>query len=943
MKKLMSVLLWSALLLLIGVAVFVIRKTRNHKTVAGMEKEKGLSRTEFAFYNSAYEFMKTRNPQTGKIPENIKTKQLAFAKNLPKKEESRRNQDWTQRGPFNVGGRMLCVAVDITDETHLLAGSASGGMWQSLNSGQTWTKVTNAIGEQSATCIVQDKRPGKTNIWYYGTGELLSTTDRNVSTNVRTVGIGDGIFKSTDNGATWQPLPFTQGGSPAFLSGIFQGIWRIVPDPVNLDQDIVYAACYGAIMRSANGGESWEMVLGDLENKSFGTDLAITSDGVLYAILGSYGWGIEPPEKAGVWRSTDGFQWEEITPQGFPDDNRTSRLALASSNENVLYVFTESQSPNLNPFNGYTNSLNTLWKMTWNPATDAPVWNDRTPGTPGGGSGDINNFPYSLVVYGGYCMTLAVKPDNENVVLIGGMNLYRSENGFADSSQTFYMGGYPYDMDSINMLHPDMHGTAFLPSNPNVLFIACDGGVQITENCMAASEEMYWSRLNSNLVTSQFYSVSIDQGSSGDDWILGGLQDNNWYYTITDDPSELWMSIDICYDGFATCVAPDWEYSVISAYSGNIWTTQFDETMHTKNIFPQLPDTLLAFYDPVMGSNALFPFYQNFALDPNNYETFYLPTITSIWRKDNLKASSYDTSLRNSGWSHLSNVNVGDASEISFITVSKSPANRVFYGTSLGKVYRLDNANTGNPTPVDITGNEFPFNAFVACIDINPENADHLMVTFSNYGIQSLFHSSDGGSTWTAVGGNLEEFPDGTGNGPSIRCTKLLSYQDKKIIFAGTTLGLYSTTSLEGENTVWTQEGPESIGTVIVDMIDARSSDGFTAIATHGNGIYSTYYNSSAGIDKELVINSFQVGNIFPNPVSNEAELELVSEKTTILRTTVYSGTGELLKSFPDKILQPGKQYLSFQFGELPPGVYYLSFNCGPEMIVRKVLKVTSN
>jgi hypothetical protein len=362
--------------------------------------------------------------------------------------------------------------------------------------------------------------------------------------------------------------------------------------------------------------------------------------------------------------------------------------------------------------------------------------------------------------------------------------------------------------------------------------------------------------------------------------------------------------------------------------------------MHTKDIFPQLPDTLLKYYDPVMGSNAFFPFYQNFALDPNTYETFYLPTITSIWRKDNLKAAAYDTSLRNSGWSHLSNVNVGTASEISFIAVSKVPANRVYYGTNLGKVFRLDNANAGNPIPVEITGINFPSNAFVACIDIDPDNADHVMVTFSNYGVQSLYHSTDGGSSWTAVGGNLEEFPDGSGNGPSIRCTKKLFYQGKKIIFAGTSCGLFSTTELKGDSTVWIKEGAATIGNVIIDMIDTRQTDGFIAIGTHGNGVYSAYFNPSAGTDKLPGYPSWQVGNVFPNPLQDKASVEIDSRNYIRLKTTLYSNSGKTVKIFTEKNICPGNQYLSFSLNGLPVGVYYLVFENGEKILVRKVVKV---
>jgi hypothetical protein len=910
-----------------------------NKVSPAVKREKKLSENSFLTLQANYQCVKLRDPKTGKIPPGIRSRELAFASRLPGSSGAD-GQSWKWRGPDNIGGRMLCLAVDVDNDNHLLAGSASGGMWESVSQGLVWQKVTSADAEQSATCIAQDKRPGKHNTWHYGTGELLSTTDRNISTNARTIGIGDGIFKSTDNGLSWQPLTATQGGPQGALLEIFQGVWRIVTDPVHTDKDIVYAACYGAIMRSEDGGSSWQVALGDLENKSFCTDLAITSNGVLYAALSSFSMSVEPPGKAGIWRSTDGINWSNITPSGFPHDNRVTRLALAPSNEQVMYVFTESQSPDLDPFNGYTNTVNTFWKMTWNNPADSAVWENRTQGMPGRGDGNINDFPYSLVVYGGYCFTMGVKPDDENVVFMGGMNMYRSSNGFADSLMTTYTGGYPYDMDSLHQLHPDEHGIAFLPGDPSTMLVANDGGIYLTHDCMADSSHFSWDRKNYRLTTTQFYSVAIDHGSSGDDWVLGGLQDNNWYYTVTDNPAEFWFNIDICYDGFATAVAPGWDYCVISAYSGNIWTSLFDSDMHTKDIFPQLPDTLLKYYDPVMGSNILFPFYQNLALDPVTYETFYLPTVTSIWRKDNMKAAAHDSSLRNAGWSHLSNVDVGTAAEISYLAISKEPSNRLYYGTNLGKLYRLDNANTGNPTPVEITGTGFPLNGFIGFIDVDPDNADHLMVTFSNYGVQSLFHSEDGGSSWTAVGGNLEEFPDGSGNGPSVRCTKNLLYQGKKIIFAGTSSGLFSTTALNGDSTVWRKEGANSIGNVIIDMIDTRQTDGFIAIGTHGNGVYTAYYNPASGIEESQSSLSMRAGNVYPNPLSDAAQIEVTTGKTIHLRTTLYSTSGDVVKVLSNSTLHPGKQLLSFHLDDLIPGVYYLVLDDGNEKAVRKVVKV---
>jgi len=240
----------------------------NSETLKSLEK-KILKPRLFAM-QAHYQWMKLHGPNTGKIPAGIRSRELEFVSSLPSYSEDL-GQAWVSRGPANIGGRMLCIAVDVDDENHLLAGSASGGIWKSLNRGLNWQKTTSLDAEQSATCLVQDKCTGKHGIWYYGTGELLSTIDRNISTNARSIGIGNGIYKSTDYGSSWQPLASTQGGMTADLNEIFQGVWRIVTDPIICDKDIVYAACYGAIMRSEDGGSNWDVALAGTSSGLYST------------------------------------------------------------------------------------------------------------------------------------------------------------------------------------------------------------------------------------------------------------------------------------------------------------------------------------------------------------------------------------------------------------------------------------------------------------------------------------------------------------------------------------------------------------------------------------------------------------------------------------------------------------------------------------------------
>jgi hypothetical protein len=168
----------------------------------------------------------------------------------------------------------------------------------------------------------------------------------------------------------------------------------------------------------------------------------------------------------------------------------------------------------------------------------------------------------------------------------------------------------------------------------------------------------------------------------------------------------------------------------------------------------------------------------------------------------------------------------------------------------------------------------------------------------------------------------------------------MLLYQGKKIIFAGTSSGLFSTRELNGDSTLWVREGASSIGNVIVDDIDTRLTDGFMAIGTHGNGVYSGYFNPSAGIAESGNKTSLKVGNIFPNPVVDVAGVEVVSGKSTVLSFELLSNSGKLMKKFPERKIMTGQERFTFPVGDVPAGVYFLVVKNGQNVFARKMVKM---
>lgn len=768
-----------------------------------------------------YERIRRADPATGKIPEGIRARELNFVARIPSREQFAAGHTdgksarpaagtgilWNERGPVNQGGRTRAIAVDLDDESVLLAGAVSGGMWRSEDTGTTWTRVTDIGTMQSVTCVVQDSRPGTRNVWYYGTGEYRANS-ANLS--------GDGIFKSVDGGKSWSRLESTVRNTPQSRDQMFDNVHRIVLDPTNLNQDVVYAACYGGIVRSVDGGESWDVVLGSLENRASYTDIDIAGDGVLYATLSSNGQNVE-----GIWRSEDGVNWTDITPQNFPASYGKLSVGIAPSNKNLVYVF------------GYTlgagKGNNSLWVYE-----HGKGWEDRSTG-----------LPSNVETYSSYCVVVRVHPQNEDLVLLGHVRLHRSIDGFRDSNNvTSHMGSGQ---------HADQHEYVFFPSNPDVVLAGHDGGISLTSDITA--NNVRWTSLNNGYSTTQFYAIAIDHVTE-DSWqVIGGTQDNgSWYVNHLEDHAS-WNKIFGADGGF--CAIADGGTSFYTSYqNGQIFRSQFEGT--TREAWARV--------DPENGKSYMF--IHPFTLDRSDSRIMYLPEGYRVWRNSNLEEIELDnsTNKKSTNWEILENTEIPSASGVitAIATSQENPSHRVYFGTSFGNLYRMDDANDGEPEVQALTGNGIP-RGTVSSIAVDPHDGNRILVALSNYNLLSIFYSEDGGQSWDSVAGNLEEFPDGKGNGPSVSWVEILPLENGRIYFAGTTTGLYSTTFLDGANTVWVQEGKDVIGNVVVDMVRAREVDGFVAVGTHGRGVFTAH-----------VLESFQEALVEVNPVTvNFGEVEI--------------------------------------------------------------------
>ena len=941
MKKQIIILSVLFLFLVSGITIIII-KPQKQKALPPLfsDSPSSIGSEEDPNARANYELMRLRDPATGRIPENIRAKELAFAKTLPKDDDfisanGKSPLNWTARGPWNVGGRTRAMAIDVTDENTILAGSVSGGIWRTTNGGNTWTKVSTQDQNFGATCIVQDTRPSKTHIWYIGSGEAYGTS----ASGSLAFYLGNGVYKSTDGGITWNSLTATANPTPNSFTSNWNLIWNMEIDPSDTTQDEVYAATYGKIFRSTDGGATWSVTLGGANNNSYFTDIAITSTGILYVTLSSDG------NTKGIFRSPDGITWTNITSVNWPPEYDRVVIGISPSNENDIYFFSVTPGyGNLNQFSSTREEWTSLWKYTYlsgDGSGSGGKWIDRSQNIPSTG-GRLDKFN----AQGSYNLLIRVKPNDTSVVFIGGTNIYRSTDAFKSDSNTTHIGGYAKgtslpDYQQYNNHHPDQHDIKFFSSNPNIMISASDGGVVKTLNCMADTVE--WISLNNGYLTSQFYTVAIDNAATNDNLIVGGLQDNGSYFGNSADVTATW-NMSSKGDGSYCAIEDGHDYFYFSKQNGKMVKSTLDNSGNP---------TAFRRIDPIGGKNYLF--INPYILDPNDNKIMYLAGGKSVWRNDDLSQIVLDNSWDSisTNWHQLIDTLSQTDVRVTAIAASKNPANRLYFGTNRRSIYRIDNANMNNHyVPSDITPVIqppyppviFPGNGNISCIVIDPRDADKVLVVFSNYNVFSLFYTGDGGNNWKRASGNLEEDPSsGGGTGPSCRWASILPVGNKTAYVVATSTGVYATDTLRGDSTIWVQQSSSMIGNSVVDMIKTRESDGFIVAVTHGNGIFTTNItniNQIAGVNDNYFHKDNAILSVFPNPVQEKSTIRYFLPGQMYVRLRIFDLNGKMVTSLANKIQDAGFHEMTFKAGILSKGIYFCNLKTSSFSITKRIVIV---
>lgn len=578
---------------------------------------------------------------------------------------------------------------------------------------------------------------------------------------------GKGVWKSTNGGTTWSQLPSTT----TFIRN-----YKILCDAAGN----VYLAARttttpvaqpNGLMRSKDGGATWTNITPTgLTSNATCTDIEITSTGKLHASFGYLGTVVNhryTSDPANVTTTTGWNTSTGIRNAGTPSAVRMELAAVADT----LYAVTVNTAYNVDSCYKSIDGGATWTKQN---ATAYPS---------GLGSGQ-----------GWYNLTLAINPENTHEIMSGGLDAYRSTNdGQTMSRVTFWVTSAPY-------VHADHHFMQwFKIGAENRIVIGCDGGMfQSRDNGVT------WQDRNRNLGIKQFYACSIHP-AAGSNYLLAGAQDNGSHQLKNPGLS---YSIEVTGgDGCFVHINQQDPQIQFTSYVYNQYrrSTNGGQTWSSVN----LSSSQGLFVNPFDYDDA-----QNIMYASNGANAFR--------RWPNANTATASTVLT------VSQLGGGSASAFK---VSPYTTNRVFIGSSNGRLVRLDNANTVTAADIatfttDIRGAAFS-SGNISCVNTGTSD-DNLVAVFSNYGVSNVWVSTNGGTSWTAIDGNLPDMP--------VRWAEFIPGNNNAMILA-TEAGIYTTDNINGAATVWTPD--PGFPTVRTDMLKVRMSDNTIAAATHGRGLFT--------------------------------------------------------------------------------------------------------
>ncbi len=494
----------------------------------------------------------------------------------------------------------------------------------------------------------------------------------------------------------------------------------------------------------------------------------------------------------GIYRSDDGgFQWT------FMDINineyRRIELGTSPTDPNIVMALIQE------PEGAVSHILRSTDKgETWTQKTVALTFNGE-------------NFARNQAWYD---LSIAIDPNNSDIAFIGGINLYKTTNGGDSWDQLSEW----FDTPAIQNVHADQHFATYVNGSSDRMMFSNDGGLYITQD--ATSDLPDIRSISVGYVSTQFYACAIHP-EAGRDFFLAGAQDNGTNQLT--NPGLGPATSPIGGDGAFCHIGQNNANFQVGASQRGGFVATFGGDLSTGGFYPQ--------------EGAAF-FINPTELDDINLVVYASQNAGRVYRTQLVSGDSESIPLN-----ALAN------ERVSALKMDPHDDSILYLGTAGGRIIKVTDPNSEAPTSELL----FAGNGFTRNIEVDHLDQNKLLVTYSNFGVESIFTSNDRGESWRSIEGDLPNIPVRWG---------IFNPRNSDQVLIATEVGIWQA-DISQQSVSWENVSPQ-IGLARVDMLKFRSSDLEVLAASYGKGLWTSssfsapglkFFNESVSIDPRGIFN----------------------------------------------------------------------------------------
>jgi photosystem II stability/assembly factor-like uncharacterized protein len=730
-------------------------------------------------------FYRSRLDEKGDFPreqiDRVKSAEMMRVKNRDGALRSPDSDAWTNVGPVGidmaasfipywgtVSGRIRGIDVHPTNPNVVYIGAAAGGIWKTTNGGANWVDKSGDLNMLTFGSIAID--PSNTDVVYAGSGEtmwLFNTTTFE----------GDGLYKSTNGGDNWTKI--TNGfGSQTQFSDI-----KVSPTNSNIILASLGTGNYNyqgvtnqGVWRSADAGVTWTRVI----NLTGAFDVAFhpTDGNFCYAVIGN------KEATGGFFVSTDaGVTWTNSN-TGLPGASSRGRIQfeVAASNPLIIYLLI---------YNTAAISVGRT-SCAYKSVDGGTSWTQISPGVNIAGTYD----GFNQNDQGNYDLCLTIHPTNPNNVFFGNVEISKTTNGSAISFVR-NPGGYNGGVGAwACYTHVDIHRIMYAPSDANVMYVCCDGGIYKSTNGGTS-----FTHINNGINTLQFYRAASHPTNPS--ILYAGAQDNGNIST-TNKGATSW-GFESSGDGMECFV----DYS----NANNVFmSTQFGSLLRST-------DAGVNWATVVLGEGSITAWTAPYWQHPTQPAKIYAAHTRKIKRSLDAGAN----------WTDLTPANIITSNRITSVAHSTVNTNNMMLAASnftLSPQVMYSVNEGANWTSVNFALSGFS-GVMVHRVVADPVDANTFYIARASYTTGQVIKTTNLGTNWTNISGDL----------PAITVSDIfIDPLNASNIYVGNDFGVYLSTN-GGVN-----YSKLSNGMPFVPVLDfsyySFNGTRFLRAASHGRGIF---------------------------------------------------------------------------------------------------------